>query len=161
MNKFIELTEFLKSNNNCLWVLQKERATNEIIELLKLKDIPFFITNTLAELINEINNCSLLISNDSGPIHIANVLGKPTFTIFGPTNPLYILPSGKRHKFIQKKIICTPGGDQNYCFTNAGRNGCLSFECMNQLNVDEVINSVKLFLAELQIQTKQNLQIKS
>lgn len=67
-------------------------------------------------------------------------------------NPEYSLPCGKYHKYIQKKIVCSPNGTQ-YCFTHAGLY-CPSYECMNQLSVAEVERSVRSFLRELGIKTK-------
>jgi heptosyltransferase-2 len=87
-----------------------------------------------------------MISNDSGPLYIASLMGKPTFTIYGPTNPLFHLPLGSKHNYIRHLISCSPAETEKYCFTNAGRDGCPSFECMNQLKVDEVYENWKLLL---------------
>ena len=97
--------------------------------------------------------CSLLISNDSGPIYIANILNKPTFTIYGPTNPEFSLPYGKYHRMIQKKINCTPEPGKQYCYTKAGLY-CPAYECMNQLRFEEVKDSVLKFISEIGIKTK-------
>lgn len=43
---------------------------------------------SLANLVDEIQSCQLIIGNDSGGIHIANALGRPLIGIFGPTNPV-------------------------------------------------------------------------
>ncbi|MBX2845806.1 MAG: glycosyltransferase family 9 protein [Saprospiraceae bacterium] len=40
--------------------------------------------NSLKDLIHLISHCSAYIGNDSGPIHIAKAVGRPTFTIFSP-----------------------------------------------------------------------------
>ncbi|MEO8398798.1 MAG: glycosyltransferase family 9 protein [Ignavibacteriaceae bacterium] len=111
------------------------------------KNIHVIQTASIHELISEIKKCSIFISNDSGPLYLANLLNKPTFSIYGPTNPEYSLPFGKYHKFIQKKISCSPNGAQ-YCFTHAGLY-CPSYECMHQLSVDEVGSSIKKYLIEI------------
>ena len=61
------------------------------------------------ELISNIKKCSLIIGNDSGVIQIAASIGKPTFTIYGPTNPKFHLPldNEKYNRFSQHKINCT------------------------------------------------------
>ena len=94
---------------------------------------------------------NLIISNDSGPLYLANLLGKPTFTIYGPTNPEYSIPFGKNHDYIQKKIECSPEKNKQYCFTNAGRKGCPSFECMNKLTIDEVLKKLNEFLSRIEM----------
>ena len=47
---------------------------------------------TIQELCEEISNCSLLVGNDSGGIHLGNCLNVPAVVIFGPTNPKKTCP---------------------------------------------------------------------
>jgi ADP-heptose:LPS heptosyltransferase len=42
----------------------------------------------LPEYCNLLSNCSLLITNDTGGMHLANALGTPLIALFGPTNPI-------------------------------------------------------------------------
>jgi heptosyltransferase-2 len=93
-------------------------------------------------------NNDLIVSNDTRIIYIASLLGKPTFTIYGPTNPEYSLPFGKYHRFIQKKIVCSPKPGEQYCYLEAGKK-CPSFECMNQLTVEEVYEKLSNFIFEI------------
>ena len=86
-----------------------------------------------------VKGASLLISNDSGPIYLADYFGVPTLSIYGPTNPEFSMPLSKHHDFIQKKLNCSPKKNEQYCFTDGGYY-CPSYECMNQLTVDEVYN---------------------
>jgi ADP-heptose:LPS heptosyltransferase len=57
-----------------------------------------------------INECSLIIANDSGPMHISAALGKPTLGIFGPTNPIAHSPYSPVSDYVNKEdlfcIIC-------------------------------------------------------
>lgn len=57
-----------------------------------------------------INNCTAIIANDSGPMHIAAALGIPTLSIHGPTNPKLQGAYGDKHEFINLDsldcIIC-------------------------------------------------------
>jgi ADP-heptose:LPS heptosyltransferase len=80
-------------------------------------------------------------------------LGKATFTIYGPSNPPFTLPNGSTHGYYQKKLKCSPIATENLCFTDGGRYGCPSFECMNGLSVDEVLNSIKFFIDDLESKT--------
>ncbi len=149
--KFIELTKKLQSNYYLSWIFPKDKIDEEMIQILILKKIDFIISDSLDSLVTELKQCSLLISNDSGPVHLAAVLGKPTFTIFGPTNPDFIIPFGNKHRLIQKNIHCTPTGNDHYCFMDAGR-FCPSYECMIELGVGDVYNKVVQFINELEIQ---------
>ncbi len=152
LSKFIELAKKLADNDECVIVSPNNYIPADIKEENQKYGLKFAECNNVEELIKVIKGCKFFIGNDSGPVHIASLLGKPTFTIFGPTNPLHHLPYGRRHHFIQKEIICTPAGDNKYCFTDAGRDGCPSFECMHQLSIEEVYNKVEAILSKLVIQ---------
>ena len=103
---------------------------------------------SINELIEQTRDCSVFIGNDSGPLYIANMLGKPTFTIYGPTNPDYSIPFGDNHTFINKTIDCSPEKNKQYCHTVAGLVGCPAFKCMETLKLDEVYNKLLPFVQE-------------
>jgi ADP-heptose:LPS heptosyltransferase len=142
LNKFIEISEYF-SNKYLIKIISENMSFPEDIKnYLNKKNIELVITNSLSELITQIKNCDLFIGNDSGPANIATALGKKTFIIYGPVNPAYCLISKLDTSHVWKKLKCSPKGNEHYCFTNAGRNGCPSFECMNQLSVPEVLEQL-------------------
>jgi len=153
MEKFIKAAKVLSVNYNIAFVAESGLMKSEDIAELDKSGIVTFETKTITELINVIKKSSLMFSNDSGPAYIASALGIPTFTIFGPTNPGFHIPYGNGHRYIQKKIKCSPLTEK-YCFTDGGRNGCPSFECMKQLTVDDILNSISPFIKELGINSK-------
>jgi heptosyltransferase II len=51
---------------------------------------------TMQQLVGLLARCDLLVSNDTGPAHIAAALGRPTLTLFGPTNEFETAPTGER-----------------------------------------------------------------
>jgi heptosyltransferase-2 len=59
----------------------------------------------LAELIGALDACDLLVSNDTGPAHIAAALGRPTLTIFGPTDEFETAPRGARAEAIRAEGV--------------------------------------------------------
>lgn len=148
--KYYELSEQLeKCGYECKLISCEGNNIENIknsakVRIKKTKDLP--------DLIRSIQECSAFIGNDSGALYIANLLGKPTFTIYGPTNPYFSKPYGDRHSFIQKCIKCSPLHDEQYCYTDAGRKGCGSFECMKQLKVEVVLASIIEFLRNNKIQ---------
>lgn len=145
--KFIELAERLNEKYNVCFIFDNRKLEENVISYLNDKKIKFIQTRTVKELINEIKDCKMLIGNDSGPVQIAALLGKYTFSIYGPTNPKFHLPKGNKNFYIQKSLPCTPKANERLCFTDGGKDGCPSFECLGILTVDEVYNSIlNLFL---------------
>jgi len=147
--KYVELIQRMKPNYDCRFIFEKSNATEELREFLISKNINWIETETIEELIFYFRKCYMFIGNDSGPAYIARLMGKPTFQIFGPTNANYVLPFDSHHVYLQKTVLCSPKETEQLCFTNGGRSGCKSFECMKQLSVDEVYNSLLNFLKVL------------
>ena len=152
LNKFIELSDLLNEEYEVEIVSPENLIPEDIIHDIRDHQMPLSFTTSINDLVNKIKECSVFISNDSGPLYIANLLGKATFTIYGQTNPEFSLPFGKYHRYIQKKLTCSPNGTQ-YCFTHAGLY-CPSNECMHQLSVNSVKIGVISFLKEIGINTR-------
>ncbi|MCI0515922.1 glycosyltransferase family 9 protein [candidate division KSB1 bacterium] len=93
--------------------------------------IPPTSLNQAAALIRQ---CRLLISNDSGPMHIAAALKIPTVGIFGPTNAQLQGPYGDIHEIAQKTDLNCLGCNQTACEHNA---------CMQKLAVTEVLQAIQ------------------
>jgi len=62
----------------------------------------------LAELVATLSLVDLLVTNDTGPAHIASALGRPTLVIFGPTNPLTTRPFSPLGEIVRKPPDCAP-----------------------------------------------------
>jgi heptosyltransferase-2 len=152
LNKFVNLAVLLNKQYDIEIIATKNSVPSDIEQEILNLGLNLSFTASISDLINKIKLCSVFISNDSGPLYIANLLGKATFTIYGPTNPEFSLPFGKYHRYIQKKLECSPDGTQ-YCFTHAGLY-CPANECMHQLSVSEVESSVLSFLREIELKTK-------
>lgn len=150
LNKFVKLAQELSKTYLVSFLLPLNSLTQDIEEEIKNYQIDIIQTKSIEELITALKNCSLLVGNDSGPIHIASILGKATFTIYGPSNPSFTLPYGSNHGYYQKRIKCSPIATENLCFTDGGRYGCPAFECMNQLSVEEIYVSIKSFISDLE-----------
>lgn len=144
LNKFIKLAGELTIIHPVKLICKEGQLPQPVLDELKFMGIPVIFTSTVEDLINEIKHCSLLIGNDTGPLHIANLLGKPTYAIFGPTAVEYAYIPGYYHKYIKKSLKCSPNGTQ-YCFTNAGLL-CPAYECMNQLTYEEVKTDILSFI---------------
>jgi len=101
------------------------------------------IINTAGEFnINEtaalLKNAKLLISNDSGPIHLAASVGCPSVSLFGPETPVLYAPLNENAEVLYKKLPCSP------CINikNAKKTNCIDPKCMD-FTISEVFKVVK------------------
>ena len=88
----------------------------------------------------------VLVSNDSGPMHLGAALGTPTLGLFGPETPVMYRPLGERARALWRPPICSPCinvHDNKRATCVHGRP-----ECLMALSVDEVLWSVRGLLAE-------------
>jgi len=60
----------------------------------------------IGELVEAIRLCELLISNDSGPMHIAAAVGTPLVAFFGPTDPALTGPHSRKAMVLQPELDC-------------------------------------------------------
>ncbi len=90
----------------------------------------------------------LLITNDSGPLHIAEALAVPTISFFGPETPVLYGPTGESHVVFYKGIYCSP------CLNvhNQKKAPCNGNNvCMQLINADDVFASAKMLLQGKQV----------
>jgi len=100
---------------------------------------------TLAELTVLLGRASLLITNDSGPLHLAASLGTPTISLFGPETPALYGPVGDNHLVFYAGHWCSP------CLTvyNAKIAWCDGDNvCMRRISVDAVVAQAAVFCRE-------------
>ena len=95
---------------------------------------------SLDELIALLTAADLLVTNDSGPLHLAEATGLATVSLFGPETPVLYGPRGPGHTVIWKQVECSPClnaymGKMRVC---QGEN-----RCMTDISVDEVFNATR------------------
>jgi heptosyltransferase I len=103
-----------------------------IVSLSKGKAISLAGKTSLKELIGIMRDAKFVVSNDSGPMHIAAALGIPVFAIFGPTDPAKTGPYGRGHTIIKSGAPCSP------CF----RKTCDDNQCMKSVSADEAFEII-------------------
>ena len=89
----------------------------------------------LAAVLGELD---LLVTNDSGPMHLAASLGVPCVALFGPTDPSRTRPVGPTHEVLYTDRWCSP------CFRR--RCPLLHHRCMRDLTVDQVVERAAAIL---------------
>lgn len=87
-----------------------------------------------------LRSASLLLTNDSGPMHIAAAVGTPVVALFGPTSPVLTGPYGLNHRALTRAIPCSP------CFSRRCRNP-IQLECLRTLSPEHVLEAVRGQLA--------------
>ena len=92
---------------------------------------------TLDELIAELRECQVLLTNDTGTMHLATLLGVPVVAIFGSTEPRLTGPLGDGNIVLRHQVECSP------CFL---RECPIDFRCMKAVTTDEVIQAVESLL---------------
>lgn len=96
---------------------------------------------TLRELAAVISEADLLITNDSGPMHIGYAVRTPLVAIFGSTSPQHTGPVGRDSAVLKKDVECSP------CFERECRRGDL--KCMEMISADDVVEAgLKLIKTE-------------
>ena len=143
LKKFIELALKLKSDYEVSFVSPRGKLLTDICAEIKNEGIDIIETKSVDELIRIIKESSLFIGNDSGPVNIANFLGRPTFTIYGATNPDYTATSQEHQLYIQKKLGCSARSNEKFCIVGGAAFICPGIQCMNLLSLDEVYNQLK------------------
>jgi lipopolysaccharide heptosyltransferase I len=93
----------------------------------------------LAQLAELYRRCAVVITNDSGPMHVAAAVGTPVVAIFGPTDPALTGPYGKQHVVLRAGIPCSPCL-KDHC-THTPR-----MECMEKVTVEQVLEAAKRVL---------------
>jgi heptosyltransferase-2 len=97
---------------------------------------------TLREFMALMAKCHLIITNDSGPMHVAAALSLPLVAVFGSTNERATGPLGLRARIIKHPVECSP----------CGLRECpIDFRCMNGISVDEVYLATLESVKEWQI----------
>ena len=94
---------------------------------------------TLDQLIDELRECRLLLTNDTGTMHLAALLGVPVVAIFGSTEPRLTGPLGDGHIILRHHVECSP------CFL---RDCPIDFRCMKAVRSEEVADAVLSILGE-------------
>lgn len=110
-------------------------ASKKVAEKSERKPIILTGKTALSELVAVLSAGDLLVSNDTGPAHVAAALGTKTVVIFGPTNPLTTHPPGA--EIIRRDVACSP------CML---RDCPIDHRCMTLISAEEVFQKASNFL---------------
>jgi lipopolysaccharide heptosyltransferase I len=120
---------------------QPEQALNRSIQARAPGSIDFTGKTNLADAIALIRRAAVVVTNDSGAMHIAAALGRPAVSIFGPTNPVTVGPYGQPGSVVRLSLPCSP------CNFRRLSQCPYSHRCMRDLSVDIVMDRIRDILA--------------
>lgn len=83
-------------------------VTNQVASAMKQHAIVLTGRTELSMTTALLNFADLIITNDTGPAHIAASLDRPTIVIFGPTDPVQTRPFAPAGEIIREPPVCAP-----------------------------------------------------
>jgi lipopolysaccharide heptosyltransferase II len=110
----------------------------DIVSISNGKAVSMAGQTDIRELISIIRGADFVISNDSGPMHIAAAFGIPVVALFGPTNPVRTGPYGEKHVVLNAGLKCAP------CY----KKRCATIKCLKDISVDKAYDAVKAVIKE-------------
>jgi lipopolysaccharide heptosyltransferase II len=120
------------------WVLfgtaKDETVGRQVAEALGQNCVNLIGKTTLEQLITELRRCRLLLTNDTGTMHLATLLGIPVVAVFGSTEPRLTGPLGSGNRVVRHQVECSP------CFL---RHCPLDFRCMKAVTAEEVVEEIR------------------
>jgi ADP-heptose:LPS heptosyltransferase len=118
----------------------KELSKAEEIQgkVRNLKPIIACGKTSIGQLICLLRKCTVFVTSDSAPLHIACAVGTPFVALFGPTDPLRHIAPGYKGVVLKKDLSCSP------CY----KNKCKTRNCMNKISVDDVSAAIDKLLSK-------------
>lgn len=113
----------------------EDRVVGErVIRHMRTVPIDLIGKTTLKELIALLRRALVLVTNDSGPMHLAAAVGTPVVALFGPTDPARTGPYGPGHVVLRSGVPCSP------CFSRRCTNANL-MECLTTIRAEQVVEA--------------------
>ena len=110
----------------------EERLGQDIAAHLSSPSLVLSGATTIRELMAALKRCAMLLTNDTGPMHIASAFQVPLVAIFGPTDWRTTSPFGSAHAIVRQPVDCAP------CLL---RECPIDHRCMTRVTVDQVYDA--------------------
>ncbi|MGH7231595.1 MAG: glycosyltransferase family 9 protein [Nitrospiraceae bacterium] len=114
----------------------ERRESNAVITRMSTAPIDLTGETTPGLLPALFASATVLLTNDSGPMHIAAAVGTPVVALFGPTSPVRTGPYGAEHRVLRSDIACSP------CFSRVCGNR-VHLECLTTIAPGAVVDAVR------------------
>jgi heptosyltransferase-2 len=142
VERFIATAIKVQQQRDGLWLMFGGQSDSPIAQRIEygmggpLAIMNFAGRTSLRELMVLLKLCRVLLTNDSGPMHVAAALGTPVVVPFGSTSPELTgpgLPGDARNRLLKSDAPCSP------CFL---RECPIDFRCLNGISVERVVEAV-------------------
>jgi heptosyltransferase-1 len=129
--KFARLADSIKTKLNVEVVFtgSEKSSIEKITTQMPDKAVNLGGETTLLELAYLYKKALMVITTDSGPMHLAAAVGTPIIALFGPTDPQRTGPYGEGHTIIRTDLPCSP------CFLKK----CPTKKCMQDISPAQVM----------------------
>ena len=136
--RFGELAKRLYKNSRCDIIIfgdtNSSLLAGKINKGLENKAIDVTGKTDILQLTALLKECDLLVTNDTGPMHVACAVKTPVVAVFGSTNPAITSPLGRDAVIIRKDLPCSP------CWKSVCPEG--HHMCMKNISTDAVEKAV-------------------
>jgi heptosyltransferase-1 len=119
----------------------ESHPASTVLSHMRTSPIDLVGQTSIKEVIALLRRAHLLITNDSGPMHVAAALGTAVVALFGPTDPLRTGPYGPGHRVLRSGIPCSP------CFSRRCVNP-KTLECLTSIGAGQVLEEALQILRE-------------
>lgn len=138
IEKYVELAKCLL-NKGCKIVITGGKTDAWVNEHFKGLEVTNLVGKTdLIKLIGVFQNVDVIVTHDSGPLHLAGLTNVRIVGLFGPTNPYEKLPNRDNTISVWKseKIACCP------CYDGKYYPHCKKNKCMESISVDDILDFI-------------------
>jgi heptosyltransferase-2 len=145
--RFVEAARALREKTQCRWVIfggagdrvLAETIARDIARVTEEPALNLAGQTTLRELAAALKTCDLVLTNDTGPMHLAAAVGAPVAAVFGSTSPELTGPIFSSHaQVVRSHAPCAP------CF----RRDCpIDLRCLRGIETEQVVAAARQCLA--------------
>lgn len=130
------LTQELKATVVFTWGPGELKWVEDIRKRMQEPSVSGPHTGSLTQLGEIFRRSDLYIGGDTGPMHIASLMGIPVIVIYGPTDPVENAPLGKHIK-VRKEVGCNPCRNRS----------CKELTCLKAITVNDVFKAAEEILS--------------
>jgi heptosyltransferase-1 len=140
-DKFARLSDLIlkRLRMKVVFTGNEKESIGKITSRMTTEGINLGGATTLLDLAYLYKKARIVITTDSGPMHLAAAVGTPVIALFGPTDPARTGPYGAGHTIIRTGLSCSP------CFLKK----CSTNKCMEDISPEQVLAAIEAQLQSI------------